>query len=282
MEEAFVCGLDTTAGLSGCVSVPAACCLPGTPRAIAQPHVPSLRLPGSRDGALGALGGRVPGCLSLCFSAEPWGRFGLASSGYGASYLLAPLADAAAWLLLELLEGCARHSSSVVRGPKQGWLATRARSHRLGQHGRPSQLALAENQEKSSIAPACRVFRPGGVCPVMGLRRRVTYPFPMLQLLKCICRKPQNSKRERLKKGGVFPLISFTFSVHHHRIFFSWGSGNLACPLSHFNDAPKILMVFFLSFPAPSLHATPRRASFISAPSGPRRFYPIPAAWWIT
>jgi len=221
-----VCGLDTTAGLSGCVSVPAACCLPGTPRAIAQPHVPSLRLPGSQDGALGALGGRVPGCLSLCFSAEPWGRFGLASSGYGASYLLAPLADAAARLLLELLEGCARHSSSVVRGPKQGWLATRVRSHRLGQHGRPSQLALAENQEKSSIAPACRVFGPGGgwrSLPRDGFKAQSYLSLPYAAAPQVHLQKAPKQQERKAEESWGFPSHQFYFLCAPSSHFFFLG-----------------------------------------------------------
>lgn len=69
-----------------------------------------------------------------------------------------PLAAVAAWRLLELLEGCARHTSSTVCWPKQGWLAKHVRNPGLGQQDRPSQLAPAENQGKASTSPACGVW----------------------------------------------------------------------------------------------------------------------------
>lgn len=80
-----------------------------------------------------------------------------------------PLAGVAAWLLVELLEGCTRHTSGIVRWPKQGWLAKSVRSRELGQRAPPSQLAPAKNQGKSCIAPTHGAFRPGRGWPVMGL-----------------------------------------------------------------------------------------------------------------
>ena len=93
----------------------------------------------------------------------------------------------------------------------------------------------------------------GGVCPVMGLRLRVI-------LIPSLCpssspapaKKPQN-KKKRLEKAGFFSSCQFYFFCAPSSQFFSWGSANLSFPLSLFNDAPKILMVLFLSFPVPQL-----------------------------
>lgn len=120
--------------------------------------------PRCRVGAIYALPAPCPQePPALAAESCPWERGGccraeLPSWGMGPVISWPPVAAAAAWRLLELLEGCARLTSSTVCWPKQGWLAKRVRSPRLGQLDRPGPLAPAENRGKASTCPACSAW----------------------------------------------------------------------------------------------------------------------------
>lgn len=116
-----------------------------------------------------------------------------------------------------LAGGLSRRTSSIVWRPKQGWLARRVKSHRLGQRDRPRQLALAKNQGKSSIAPTCRAFGPKGGwrrLPRGGFKAQsCSYHFPVPQLPNCISKKPLNDKKKGWRRLRFFLLVSSALST---------------------------------------------------------------------
>lgn len=118
----------------------------------------------------------------------------------------------------------------------------------------------------------------GEVCPVLGLRLRVVlipHLCPHLHL-----QKNTKTTRKKVWRKLLFSLLSVLLSLCTILRFFPGALQTcpfLCCFLM------MLQTYWWSSSPLlfPSLHAIPRRDSFISVPLGPRLFYPIPAALWI-
>lgn len=160
----------------------------------------------------------VAAILSLCFSAEPLGRFGLASQRNGANYILSPFGQrccpAAAGVAGELCQTHQQH-----RFQAKARLACQA-CEKPWTRLWPSQLAPAENPGKSPVSPICRVVRPKGgwrYLPHDGERLRVILnPSLYPSSSPVSTKKPKTTRKKGWRKLLVFfPLVSFTFSVPH-------------------------------------------------------------------